>query len=95
MTGTAAEVTPIRALDDHELGVGPVTIELQQAYDDLVHGRLHGHEDWLELVAAPVLDAEARPLYLKTCRFSKQSSARPAPPARRRRHCATTPSPTR
>ncbi len=25
MTGTAAEVTPVRAVDDHEIGVGPVT----------------------------------------------------------------------
>ena len=30
MTGTAAEVTPVRAVDDVELGVGPVTLELQQ-----------------------------------------------------------------
>ena len=26
MTGTAAEVTPVRAVDDHEIGVGPVTL---------------------------------------------------------------------
>src|SRR5436853_3956760 len=32
MTGTAAEVTPIREVDDQELGVGPVTRELQEAY---------------------------------------------------------------
>ena len=31
MTGTAAEVTPVRAVDDHEIGVGPVTLELQKA----------------------------------------------------------------
>ena len=34
MVGTAAEVTPLRSVDDHELGVGPVTLELQQAYLD-------------------------------------------------------------
>ena len=55
MTGTAAEVTPVRSVDDHELGVGPVTIELQEAYDDLVHGRLAGYDEWLEHLAAPVL----------------------------------------
>ena len=29
MTGTAAEVTPVRSVDDHEIGAGPVTLELQ------------------------------------------------------------------
>ena len=29
MTGTAAEVTPVRSVDDHEIGVGPVTREIQ------------------------------------------------------------------
>ena len=29
MSGTAAEVTPVRAVDDHEIGAGPVTLELQ------------------------------------------------------------------
>jgi branched-chain amino acid aminotransferase len=31
MCGTAAEVTPVRSVDDHEIGVGPVTQELQKA----------------------------------------------------------------
>jgi branched-chain amino acid aminotransferase len=51
MCGTAAEVTPIRSVDDHDVGVGPITMELQKAYLDLVHGR--GGErwsDWLEAV---------------------------------------------
>ena len=39
MTGTAAEVTPVRAVDDVEVGVGPVTLELQGAYLDVVNGR--------------------------------------------------------
>ena len=39
MTGTAAEVTPVRAVDDVELGVGPVTLEIQRAYLDMVNGR--------------------------------------------------------
>ncbi len=50
MTGTAAEVTPVRSVDDHELGPpGPVTRRLQEAYLDLVHGR--GDQrfaEWLE-----------------------------------------------
>ena len=52
-TGTAAEVTPIRELDDRRIGAGtrgPVTTRLQKAYLDLVHGRLDVHDDWLTLV---------------------------------------------
>ena len=40
MTGTAAEVTPVRSVDDHEIGVGPVTLELQKAYLDTVRGTI-------------------------------------------------------
>ena len=40
MVGTAAEVTPIREVDDHVVGrPGPITVEIQQAYLDTVHGR--------------------------------------------------------
>src|SRR4029450_8421272 len=42
MCGTAAEVTPLREVDDVELGVGAVTLELQSAYIDTVRGR-SGH----------------------------------------------------
>ena len=52
MSGTAAEVTPIRAVDDHELGVGPVTLELQQAYWDTVRGRSERWSHWLEYAGA-------------------------------------------
>jgi branched-chain amino acid aminotransferase len=50
MTGTAAEVTPVRSVDDHELGPpGTVTRQLQEAYLDLVHGRGDGRwSEWLE-----------------------------------------------
>ncbi len=50
MTGTAAEVTPVRAVDDVELGVGPVTLELQQAYLDAVNGRSENWSHWLDVV---------------------------------------------
>ena len=39
MCGTAAEVTPLREVDDVEIGVGPVTLEIQQAYLDTVRGQ--------------------------------------------------------
>ena len=49
-TGTAAEVTPIREIDDIAIGNGgrgPITEKLQTMYFDLVHGRLDTHKDWL------------------------------------------------
>jgi branched-chain amino acid aminotransferase len=50
MCGTAAEVTPLRSIDDHELGVGPITRELQTAYLDAVHGRGPTRPEWLDRV---------------------------------------------
>ena len=52
-TGTAAEVTPIREVDNRSIGNGtrgPVTEVLQKMYFDLVHGRLDMNPDWLTLV---------------------------------------------
>ena len=50
MCGTAAEVTPLRSIDDIEIGVGPVTCELQQAYLDTVRGASDRWAQWRELV---------------------------------------------
>ena len=53
-TGTAAEVTPIRELDNRMIGSGtrgPITEKLQAAYFDLVHGRTPAHQDWVTPVA--------------------------------------------
>jgi len=52
-TGTAAEVTPIRELDNRAIGEGtrgPITARLQAMYFDCVHGRAAAHTDWLTLV---------------------------------------------
>ncbi len=52
-TGSAAEVTPIREIDDNTIGNGsrgPITEKLQTMYFDLVHGRLDVHQDWLTVV---------------------------------------------
>ena len=44
-------MTPIRAVDDHEIGVGPVTMEIQKAYLDTVHGRGDARwSHWLDAV---------------------------------------------
>ncbi len=52
-TGTAAEVTPIRSLDDRLIGggtPGPFTRDLQKRYFATVNGENDGHADWLTLV---------------------------------------------
>jgi len=48
-SGTAAEVTPIRSVDDNEIGSGtkgPVTDEIQTQFFDLVEGKLDQYDDW-------------------------------------------------
>ena len=54
-TGTAAEVTPIRELDNRTIGSGkrgPVTEKLQTTFFDCVTGRSEKYRDWLTPVAA-------------------------------------------
>lgn len=52
-TGTAAEVTPIKSLDDREIGdgtAGSITGEIQQRYFDVVNGRDKKRIDWLTFI---------------------------------------------
>jgi branched-chain amino acid aminotransferase len=51
MTGTATEVAPVRSVDDQEVGVGPVTLELQHAFWDVARGKNERYTDWLDIVA--------------------------------------------
>ena len=49
-TGTAAEVTPIRELDNRKIGDGdrgPITQRIQARYFDVVNGRAPEYEHWL------------------------------------------------
>ncbi len=49
-TGTAAEVTPIRELDNRAIGIGSrgvITTEIQKRYFDIVQGRDANHAAWL------------------------------------------------
>lgn len=39
LTGTAAEITAVGSIDDIQYGVGPITKELQNAYETLVQGQ--------------------------------------------------------
>ena len=53
MTGTAAEVAPVREVDGRVIGQGgrgPVTERLQTMYFDQVHGRRKAYPEWLTLV---------------------------------------------
>lgn len=53
-TGTAAEVLPIRELDDRTIGEGkrgPITTQLQTMYFDQVKGKRSQHAEWLTPVA--------------------------------------------
>jgi branched-chain amino acid aminotransferase len=56
MTGTAAELTPIREIDDLAVGdgrPGPVTLEVQRIFDDCLCGRNERYADWNDLVEVP------------------------------------------
>jgi branched-chain amino acid aminotransferase len=53
MAGTAVEITPVASVDDHEIGVGPLTIELQKAYKDTVTGKSERWSQWLDYAPAP------------------------------------------
>jgi len=52
MCGTAAEITPVRSVDDHEIGVGEITLEIQRSYLDIVRGASDRFAEWRELVPA-------------------------------------------
>jgi branched-chain amino acid aminotransferase len=52
-TGTAAEVAPIREVDDRSVGSngrGPVTKEIQETFLAAVHGEIDKYQRWLDLV---------------------------------------------
>jgi branched-chain amino acid aminotransferase len=53
LTGTAAEVVPIRAVDDRQIGAGkpgPITKEIQQTYFATVRGEVDQYKEWLDHV---------------------------------------------
>jgi hypothetical protein len=47
----------VRAVDDQELGVGPVTRELQTHFLDTVNGRSERWSNWLDIVATVPAEA--------------------------------------
>jgi branched-chain amino acid aminotransferase len=60
MAGTAAELVPVREIDDHVIGgpdrqpgAGTITQEIQRVYDDALHGRDPRYAEWLDVVKVP------------------------------------------
>ncbi len=54
LTGTAAELTPLRSLDDIEIGPpGEITRQIQTLYDDALCGRAEQYREWLDVVRVP------------------------------------------
>jgi branched-chain amino acid aminotransferase len=61
MTGTAAEITPVRSVDRKAIGKGmpgPITQQLRQAFFGLFDGRTEDRYGWLSLVDAAPSDSE-------------------------------------
>ncbi|MDQ6841624.1 MAG: aminotransferase class IV, partial [Actinomycetota bacterium] len=53
LSGTAAELVPVREVDDHTIGSGvpgPITRELQRVFDDALHGRDARYDEWVDVV---------------------------------------------
>jgi branched-chain amino acid aminotransferase len=62
MSGTAAELVPVREVDDHVIGAGEpgeVTRVLQAAFDDAIHGRSERYREWLDVVGTVDLETPA------------------------------------
>ncbi len=52
-TGTAAEITPIREVDDRKIGdgkPGPITLRIQKRFFDVVKGSDESHPEWFSYV---------------------------------------------
>ena len=53
-TGTAAELVPVREIDDHEIGEpGEITRVIQAKFEDALHGRAEEYLEWLDFVEVP------------------------------------------
>jgi len=56
LSGTAAELVPVREVDDHPIGTGepgPMTREIARVFDDALHGRDPRYVDWIDVVKVP------------------------------------------
>jgi branched-chain amino acid aminotransferase len=54
LTGTAAEMVPVREIDDHDIGrPGEITCHVQAKFMDALHGRADEYLEWLDFVDVP------------------------------------------
>ncbi|MGB0096552.1 MAG: branched-chain amino acid transaminase [Solirubrobacteraceae bacterium] len=56
LSGTAAELVPVREIDDHRIGPGtpgPITRQIQTVFDGVLHGRDPRYAEWLDVVKVP------------------------------------------
>jgi branched-chain amino acid aminotransferase len=64
LTGTAAELVPVREIDDHPLGEGKpgeITAHIQAKFEDALYGRAEEYLEWLDFVEAPAeVDAPSK-----------------------------------
>ena len=64
LTGTAAELVPVREIDDHPLGEGKpgeITTHVQAKFEDALYGRAEEYLEWLDFVEAPAgVDAPSK-----------------------------------
>jgi len=56
-TGTAAEITPIRSIDEHEVGAGPITKRIQTEFFAITSGRSELSPEYLDYPAAATAKA--------------------------------------
>ena len=64
MTGTAAELVPVREVDDHAVGTGKpgeITRAVQSAFEDALHGRTERYREWLDPVPGRAERRSPRP----------------------------------
>ncbi|HEX3737065.1 MAG TPA: branched-chain amino acid transaminase [Solirubrobacterales bacterium] len=58
MTGTAAEMVPVREIDDHDIGgPGEITRHVQAKFMDALHGRADEYLEWLDFVDVDATEA--------------------------------------
>jgi branched-chain amino acid aminotransferase len=63
LTGTAAEVVPVREVDEHVLGPpGEMTKAIQSCFFEVIQGKRQEYLEWLDFVGAGSTEATAEPL---------------------------------
>ena len=61
LTGTAAELVPVREIDDHAIGEpGEITRHIQAKFEDALHGRAEEYREWLDFVEQPSPDRASK-----------------------------------